>query len=163
MSTRKHLLYPQKDMHTNTHAYIDGHKPKARLPLFKVSYENSAYESRFVLLMHPVFSHCVMTCGSFQTPCQFNLWKQHILDGWVVDLMLKLCKTGWKSTSDSRHYITFFLQCFSCRSLFKLKTALGACKSSTTKNESISICFLSFCCLFFWSFSIYFLIYINII
>lgn len=58
--------------------------------------------------MHPVFSHCVMTCGSFQTPYQFNLWKQHILDGWVVDLMLKLSKTGWKSASDSRHYITFF-------------------------------------------------------
>lgn len=149
-------------MHTNTHAYIDGHKPKARLPLFKVSYENSAYESRFVLLMHPVFSHCVMTCGSFQTPCQFNLWKQHILDGWVVDLMLKLCKTGWKSTSDSRHYITFFLQCFSCRSLFKLKTAIGACKSSTTKKwihfNLFSVILLSVFLVFF-----NFLIYINII
>ncbi len=48
--------------------------------------------------------------------------------------MLKLSKTGWKSTSDSRHYIKNVLQCCSCTSLFKLKTALGACKSTTTKK-----------------------------
>lgn len=32
MCIRKHLLCTQKDMHTNTHAYVDGHKPKLDCP-----------------------------------------------------------------------------------------------------------------------------------
>lgn len=83
-----------------------------------------------------------MTCGCFQTPCQFNLWKQHSLDGWVVDIMLKLSKTGWKSSSDSRHYIHFFAAMLQLHKSFQIEN----CPWSVQINKWFFLTFQSVFC-----------------
>lgn len=48
-------LPTERHAHKHTHIHTQT-QTKARLPLLKVSYENSASESRTVLLMHPVLA-----------------------------------------------------------------------------------------------------------